>query len=74
MKYRKKGYGWLLILTIIFTSAAISTLYPQASASKACMLGYYAHCTFTPFSTIICILLAGITCSIRKRKSTTTIE
>ncbi len=64
----------LLILTILFTSAAISTLFPQTSASKVCIPGYYAHCIFTPFSTIICILLAGIICSIRKRKFTTTIE
>jgi len=68
MKYRKKGYGWL------FTSAAISTLFPQSSAGKACIPGYYAHCIFTPFSTIICILLAGLTCSIRKRKFTITFE
>ena len=74
MKYRKKGYGWLLILTILFTSAAISTLFPQTSASKACILGYYAHCSYTPISTIICILFAGIICLIRKRKFTTTIE
>ncbi|HCL00738.1 MAG TPA: hypothetical protein DHW42_11620 [Candidatus Marinimicrobia bacterium] len=74
MKHRKKGYSYLIALTIIFILAAISTLIPQTSASKACMLGYYAHCTWTPISTIICVLLAGVTCSIRKRKFTTIVK
>jgi hypothetical protein len=60
-------YGLLLIMTILFTVAALSTLIPAANASKTCMLGYRAHCTFTPISTIICIILAGSVCSIRKR-------
>ena len=29
------------------------TLLPWG-ASKPCLLGYYAHCTFTPISTIVC--------------------
>ena len=70
MKKRKKGYGILLALTILFTLASISTLMPQASASKACFLGYKAHCTFTPISTVICVLLAGLACALRKRKFT----
>ncbi|MGC9363600.1 MAG: hypothetical protein ACP5FZ_03420 [Fidelibacterota bacterium] len=74
MKHRKKGYGKLMILTILFTLAAISTILPQASASKACPLGYYAHCTFTPVSTLICILLAALSCSIRRRKFVTIVE
>jgi hypothetical protein len=63
---RKPGYGWLFALTVIFTLSALSTLMPQASASRACMLGYKAHCTFTPVSTVICAALAGAVCRLRK--------
>ena len=70
MKTRRKGYGILLALTILFSLASISTLMPQASASKACLLGYEAHCTFTPISTVICVLMAGWACALRKRKFT----
>ena len=74
MKKKKKGYGILLVFAIIFTLATISSLVPQASASKPCMLGYYAHCTFTPISTIICLLLAALACVIRKKKFTEEVE
>ncbi len=74
MKHRKKGYGKWMLLTILSTLAAISTVLPQASASKPCFLGYYAHCTFTPISTLICIALAAISCIIRKRKYVTIVE
>ena len=33
-------------------SSGIMTLMPD-NASKPCYLGYYAHCSFTPFSTLI---------------------
>jgi hypothetical protein len=44
---------WYKIVIIIAILAGISTLIPT-SASKPCYLGYYAHCTFTPISAIIC--------------------
>jgi hypothetical protein len=44
---------WHKILIVIAVLAGVSTLIP-ASASKLCYLGYYAHCTFMPISTIIC--------------------
>ncbi|MBN1525068.1 MAG: hypothetical protein JW904_11325 [Spirochaetales bacterium] len=66
MKTRKKGYLPLLILTMLFTLAAIVTIIP-AMASKLCLLGYYAHCSFTPISTIICLLGSLITCIVRSR-------
>ena len=69
-KKRKPGYGWLLALTIILTLAAVSTLIPQASASKPCLLGYKAHCTFTPIGTIICLVLAAGVCRLRSREFT----
>jgi hypothetical protein len=67
MKIRKKGYWLLFILTLFFTLAAVSTIMPSDRVSKLCMIGYKAHCTFTPISTLLCIIPAGITCFIRKR-------
>ena len=68
MKKKKKGYGMWFVVTIIFSLATLSSLIPQASASKACYLGYYAHCTFTPISTVLCLIIAGFACVIRKKK------
>ena len=67
---KRKGHVMLLIVTIVFLLATISSLVPQASASKPCLLGYYAHCSFTPISTIICLVLAGFTFFIWKKKNT----
>ena len=52
-----KWYWWLLVA--IFIILGISTLIP-APASKPSFLGYYAHCSFTPISTIICWIIAGV--------------
>lgn len=38
---------------------ALVTLIPTATASKPCLLGYKAHCTFTPISTLMLLALAG---------------
>ena len=38
-------------------SAGIMTLIPD-EASKSCYLGYYAHCSFTPYSTLILFAMA----------------
>ena len=65
-----RGYGILMIATLILSITAILTLLPMASASKDCFLGYKAYCTFTPISTVICLLLAGVVCKIRKLKFT----
>lgn len=40
-------------------SSGIITLMPD-EASKLCFLGYYAHCSFTPFSTLILFAMAII--------------
>ena len=45
---KKKGYGILLILTVLITLSGLITLIPYTSASKECMLGYKALCTFAP--------------------------
>jgi hypothetical protein len=67
VKEKKKGYIPLLVLTVLFTLMTISTFIPQASASKACLLGYRAHCTFTPISSVTCLAISGILCVLRKR-------
>jgi len=71
MKVKKKGYVFFLILSIIFTLAAISTLIPIQAASGECMIGYKAHCTYTPISTAVCLALAAACCVIRRRAFTT---
>ena len=38
--------------------AAVLTATPSEKASKLCLLGYKAHCSFTPISTVICIIAA----------------
>ena len=52
----KRAY-WVLVA--VFLVLGLSTLV-RAPASKPCFLGYYAHCSFTPVSTIICFVLAGV--------------
>jgi len=55
-----------LLLAILIAGAiasAISTIWtlvPDSSASKESMLGYKSHCSFTPISTIILILIAVV--------------
>ena len=39
---------------------AVSTLIPVPFASKPCLLGYKAHCSFTPVSTVICGVIVWI--------------
>jgi len=53
-----KSILFLLYATIVLSliigglSSGIITLIPD-EASKPCYLGYYAHCSFTPYSTLI---------------------
>jgi len=55
---------WLLGMLLVFSGAVASavfapiTLVPDSSASKECMLGYRAHCSFVPVSTITLVILA----------------
>ena len=65
MKKRRKKYWFLLGLTMLFVLAAITTFIPSTSASKTCMLGYKAHCPFTPLSTLTCIIAAGLIWRVR---------
>jgi Na+-transporting NADH:ubiquinone oxidoreductase subunit NqrB len=54
------------LLVAIFALLGVWTLVPEP-ASKACLLGYYAHCTFTPISTIICWVIAGVCYQLGRR-------
>jgi hypothetical protein len=68
MKRKKKpGYYTLLALAILLVLGAVLTIMPISYAYKECMLGYRAHCTLTPISTILCILFAVITYVVGQR-------
>jgi hypothetical protein len=54
-----------IVLFILFMAmiggwiyASVLTAIPSEKASKLCLLGYKAHCSFMPISTIICIIAA----------------
>ena len=55
---------YLILVVAMIIGGAVSgamTLLPD-EASKPCYLGYYAHCSFTPYSTIILfsMVLVGV--------------
>ena len=52
-----KWYYWVGFIVAVLLE--VLTLIP-APASKPSLLGYYAHCSFTPISTIILWIVAGI--------------
>ena len=60
-----KGIGlifysiFVLALLISGVVTGILTLIPD-EASKPCYLGYYAHCSFTPYSTLILFGMAAV--------------
>ncbi len=61
---KQPGYAIFLGATILFTGCALLTAWPMA-ASKPNILGYYSHCTWTPWSTLMCLGLAGVFCKTR---------
>ena len=67
MAEKKKGYGWMLLLTVVVTLGGLATLFPHASASKENLLGYKSLCTNVPISTLICFVIAGVLCFVRKK-------
>ena len=69
MMYLKKIIIWFLkflLFLIVFAGFvasgvfAVITVIPDPSASKVCMLGYRAHCSFAPISTIILVIMAVV--------------
>jgi hypothetical protein len=63
---RKIAYIFCWGLTVLFTLLAILTVWPM-HASKPNILGYYSHCSWVPWSTLILLALAGICCVLRNR-------
>jgi hypothetical protein len=53
-------------LILIWSIAAVKTVIPSSVASKPCLLGYKATCSFTPISTAICVLGTVITFAVSK--------
>ncbi len=51
----------LIAVVVILSIAAVKTVIPDSNASKSCLVGYKATCSFTPISTVILILAAVIT-------------
>lgn len=71
MKRKKKpGYYTLLALAILMILGAVLTIMPVSYAYKECMIGYKAHCTLTPISTILCIISAVIAFELTNRFTT----
>jgi len=68
MKEQAMGYKLSFVVSLILAVLAIVTLIPDASAGKDCLLGYRAHCSFAPVSTLILAGLAAVNCSYRKRR------
>jgi len=59
-----------IIFTIVYSSLAAMTLIPLGIASKPCLLGYKALCSFTPVSTLALLALAGLHVYLHKRPAT----
>ena len=55
-KIKAKKYEISVVIALLM---GIWTVIP-APASKPCALGYYAHCSWTPWSTLMCLAIAGI--------------
>ena len=55
------------ILTGVHLVLAVSTVLPTGTASKPCLLGYNAHCSFTPISTVCLVALAGLHVYLHRR-------
>ena len=47
-----------IVVIVILSIAAVKTAIPNAEASKACLLGYKAACSFAPISTAILTIVA----------------
>ncbi|MFH1864831.1 MAG: hypothetical protein ABIK85_03010 [Candidatus Eisenbacteria bacterium] len=52
---------------VLWLALAAWTLIP-VDASKPCALGYEGHCTFTPFSTLILLIVAWLSFWWSRRK------
>ena len=55
-----KGISTHMVFVVVELVLAVLTLIPRAAASKACLLGYKALCSFTPISTLILLAAVGL--------------
>ena len=55
-----------IVVIVILSIAAVKTVIPNAEASKPCLLGYKAACSFAPISTAILIIVAIVTFIVTK--------
>jgi hypothetical protein len=62
-----------IIFTVVYLVLALSVSIPTGTASKDCLLGYNALCSFTPISTVI-LLALGVLHIYLHRKELTTIK
>lgn len=62
------AYIAMLAATIVLSLLAIITLLPSPGASKPNVLGYRSVCSFAPAASALCGLVAGICCTIRRRR------
>ncbi len=56
-----------IFIMVALSIATIKTAIPNAQASKPCLLGYKAACSFTPISTIILAATVVVTFLVAKR-------
>jgi|GEM_PF-4317476 len=56
------------IASIILGALTLLTLIPSPGASKACLMGYKAKCSFTPISTFILLGAAAIVFIVYQRQ------
>ena len=56
-----------IAIILIWVICAVKTVIPNPDASKVCRLGYYAASSFTPISTVLCLIGAAVTFVIAKR-------
>ena len=55
-----------VVVIVILSICAVKTVIPNEEASKPCLLGYKAACSFTPISTAILVIVAIVTFVVAK--------
>ena len=58
-----------IVFTGVYIVLALVTALPTGTASKDCLLGYNALCSFTPISTIIFLALGGLHIFLQYKKT-----
>ncbi len=62
-----KWYWWTLV--VAFVVLGICASMPVPEASKPCLFGYDAMCSFSPISTVVCLATSAIFFFVGKRSS-----